>query len=233
MAILNAPQPEHFDAEEFSQFIRDHGMPALWRRSVTCPCLSDSSGQPAVDCPYCFEGILWDAGTQIVVVAPGRSRRDTYDQFGYWMQGFVNLTFPDVTPGHFDRIDATNAEMAITNERQIRGAVDASGRSRERLRFRHAIAVESAVAIVDGTLFRYDVDADLTIGPAGEIRWTDDDHGPPRGAQYTMRYRAHPAWIIWAPGERDEGGNKMPYRAIAQRLDFFGRPVVGGDGASA
>lgn len=146
------------------------------------------------------------------------------------LQGLVYLTFRSgIRPGHLDRVDFLSAEMVITNEILERGATNKQGASLERLRFgSSAIAVERCSAI-EGTpaaLVEYVQGVDFTLGSDGSITWGIGDT-PSDGVQYGLRYRARPSFVIWSPSSRDEATNKMPYRSLAQRLDFFAQRAVG------
>lgn len=228
MAITTLPSAvEHFDAAEFDQFLADHGTPALWRKATACPCRDPRTGHVEIDCPYCDHGlgILWDAGSPITVLAPGRQRRDDYDQTGAWMQGMVMLTFPStLTPGHLDLIELMAAVMVVDNERLVRGAVDRLGRSQERVRLPHPLALERCAAVVGGALVDYKPDTDVFVDWAGTVHWYGAS--PPDQTPYTLRYTARPSYVVWSPQSRDEAGATMPFRAMSQRLDFFDRPVV-------
>lgn len=236
MAITQRTE-QHFDPEEFDSFIAAHGSDAVWRRARTCPCLDASTRQPSVACPFCrdWPGILWDAGTELRILAPNRQRRDEYEQPGLVERGMLFLTFPSragtgpdaisVTPGHLDRIDLSGAaEMVVNDEVHVRGDVDPGGRSTERLRLHPSLAVEFCEAIVGGTLTTFVEGTAFTVATNGAITWIS---GPPNGTQYTLRYRARPSFVVWSPMSRDEGGTKQPYRVLAQRLDFWRRQVVG------
>lgn len=143
------------------------------------------------------------------------------------LAGMVTLTFPSAhTPGHWDRVEFLNAWMVVNNERHHRGAVDPVGRSTERLRIYPALAVEYCDALVGGDIVSYVDGADFSVLGDGTVAWVAG-RGPGNGAQYTLRYRARPTFLVWSPQSRDEGGAKMPYRCQAQRLDFFRRDAVG------
>lgn len=225
MAVLTS-SGEHFAAAEFDGLLADHGTPVLWRKMRGCPCFDPRSGQAELDCPFCENGILWDAGSQVTLLAPGRSRKDSYEDVGLLMQGMVTLTFPSsFTPGHLDRLDFLAAEMVVNQERHQRGAVDRTSASKERLRLT-PVSVESIEAIVANVLTAYTSPAHYAVNGAGTITWVTGQ-GPPNGAQYVVRYRARASYVVWSPQSRDEHAQKMPYRAMAQRLDFFWRPAVG------
>lgn len=216
---------EHFAAAEFDALLAAHGTPALWRKARGCPCHDPRSGQPELDCGLCEQGILWDAGTQLTLLAPGRNRKESYEDVGLLMQGMVTLTFPsDRTPGHLDRVDFLAALIVVNQERHVRGAVDRQGHSRERLQM-VPVLVESIEAIVADALVAYAFFTDFTVSANGTITW-QAGKGPPTDTQYVVRYQARPAYVVWAPQSRDEGGSKMPYRAMAQRLDFFAPKVA-------
>lgn len=229
---------QHFDPGEFDDFIDAHGTTVLWRKARTCPCLDPVTGQPGPACSFCRElpGVLWDDGTPLVLFVPSRQRTDIFDQGGKRIEGVVTVTFPsDVTPGPLDRLDLPVAEIVVNNERLVRGETDGVGRSRERLRLA-PLRIEYVEAIVGadpeadpplvGELVQYIPEIDFVLGLDGSINWVASA-GPPQGATYTVRYVARPAFILWSPMSRDEGGVKQPYRSIAQRLDFFRQPAVG------
>lgn len=216
---LRAPD---FDAE-----ILAHGTPALWRRARMCPCFDPVTGHPAIDCGVCTDGILWDGGQAVRILANNRRREDVYDIAGQRMEGMCMLTFPTgITPGHLDRVELTAAVMTVNNELHVRGELDKAGRSTERLRIAPALSIEFCEAIVAGVVTAYAFFTDFTVDAAGAISW-NPGHGPADGSQYTVRYTTRPTYLIWSPQSRDEGGERMPYRARAQRYDFFRRKAVG------
>ena len=226
---ISVQTAQHFDPEAFDALVERHGTPTLWRRARTCPCLSADTGAPRIVCPFCVDmpGILWDAGTDIKILAAGRSRRDDHEDFGLRLQGFTSFSFPStVTPGHLDRIDLLAGRMVINDERHVRGDLDKAGRSRERLRVYPAYSVEFCEAIIGTDLVQYTVGTDFAVDLAGDILWVDG-RGPAEGGQYTMRYVVRPTFVCWSPISRDEYGNKQPYRVTVQRLDFFTRKAVG------
>lgn len=228
MAITGSAAVDHFDALEFDQLLTDHGTPALWQKARQCPCLDESTGQASITCPFCrdFPGTVWDAGVPLIVLAPGRVRRDEYDAIGGYIAGAVTVTFPHtVTPGHLDRITLTAGVMVVNNERHVRAEVDPLGRSTERVRIMPMLGIEFCDAIIGGQQFLYVEGVDLAVDANGGIVWYTD--GPPVGSAYTMRYQTRPAYVCWSPQSRDENANKLPYRCVAQRLDFWRRPVVG------
>lgn len=142
------------------------------------------------------------------------------------MEGMLFLTFPStVTPGRNDQIVLTASEMVLADERHVRGETRA-GRSTERLRMRPCIGVEFCDAIVDGALTSFTEGREFSISDVGDIVWSDP---PADGTQYTLRYRTRSTYVVLSPFSRDENGTKQPYRAIAQRLDFWRRPPVGED----
>ena len=216
------------DSRNFDEEIVSHGTPALWRKARMCPCIKERTGQPEVGCAFCDElGSIWGDDKEIKVLAPGRKRNDDYGLAGAWMDGMVLFTFPtDVFPGHLDQIELLNAAMVVNNEHHVRGATDRLGRSKERLRLRHAIDIEFCEAIVGDDLVDYKRYRDFNVNDEGDILWNAGG-GPPEQAQYTLRYTAKPIFVIWSPTSRDEHGAKMPYRALAKRLDFFDPKSVG------
>jgi len=220
----------HFDPVEFDDAVASHGTPVVVRRAVTCPCFDQTTGHSQTDCPFCERGfgILWDDGYLAKILAPGRPRRDDYDAIGFSLNGMITLTFPStVTPGHLDLVELMVAEMVVNRELLTRDAVNKLERSTERLRFRQVITVEKIVAIVGGVLEEYHVPADFSIRADASVQWVDAMHGPPPEIQYSVRYRARPSYVVLSPRSRDVGGQKMPYRCEAMRLDFFEKPAVG------
>jgi hypothetical protein len=227
MAITDTTGHTHFDAAQFDAEIEAHGTPALWRKAADCPCVDDRTGQPNPMCPFHVRGVIWDTGSSIKVLAPGRQRREIYDEAGEWMQGFIVLTFPSaITPGHQDRVDFTAAEMVVNNEVLTRGAVDRLDRSLERVRVAPVLEVERCIAIVNDAVVDYISGLDFSVGADGAVTWAAG-RGPAAGTQYSLRVRVRPTYVIWAPQSRDEGGSRQPYRAMAQRMDFFRRLAVG------
>lgn len=225
-----AAAEQHLDPVEFDAAVDAHGTPVIVRGAVTCPCFDATIGHSQTDCPFCERGfgILWDDGYLTKILAPGRPRRDDYDAIGLSINGMITLTFPStVTPGHLDLVELMVAEMVVNRELLTRDAINKVGRSTERLRFRQVIAVEKIVAIVGGALETYALLTDFSIGADASVQWVDAMHGPPPEIQYSVRYRARPSYVILSPRSRDEGGQRMPYRAEAMRLDFFERPAVG------
>lgn len=233
MAIMTAgANHQHFDPVKFDEELIAHGAPALWQQARVCPCIQEQTGQADPICPFCrdYPGIIWDAGTFLRMLAPGRRRSQEYDTAGGWVEGVVTLTFPStVTPAHLDRVGFAVGEMVVNNERHRRGQSDPLGGSLERLRIRPCLSVDFADAIIGadpttdpptaGTLTRYVADVDFTIEDTGNIVWADS--GPPSGIQYTLRYTTRPTFVCWSPESRDEFGAKMPYRVPAKRLDFL------------
>lgn len=226
MSVSTLPA-DHFDALEFDALLASHGTPARWRKARRCPCVDPSSGQPSIVCPFCvvYPGLLWDDGAEIIVLAPGRQRRDVYDQAGMVMEGTITITFPsNVTPAHLDSIELLYAVMLVNNEILERGRVDPLGRSAERVRMPTVLAVESCDAILDGELVQYRSGTDFSVDADGIVSWVG---GPPSGTRYSLRYQARPIYVVWSPQSRDEAATKQPYKALAQRLDFFRQRVVG------
>lgn len=229
-AATMATAETHLDAAEFDAEVASHGTPVVVRRALTCPCFSSITGHAQTDCPYCEHGfgIIWDEGYTAKILAPGRPRRDDYDSVGFSINGMITLTFPStVTPGHLDLVELMVAEMVVNRELLVRGEINKLGRSTERLRFRNVIMVERVVAIVGGALEEYGVPTDLSVLPDASVQWVEGLHGPPGDVQYSVRYRARPSYVVLSPRSRDEGGQKMPYRCEAMRLDFFEKPAVG------
>lgn len=219
----------HFRAPDFDAEITAHGTPARWRRARMCPCFNPATGHPAIDCGVCTEGLLWDDGELVRILAASRRREDVYDAAGQRMEGMCVFTFPTgLTPGHLDRIELTAAVMTVNNELHIRGQVDKATppRSTERLRIAPALEIEFCEAILDGVRTGYTFFEDFTVDAAGAITW-QPGHGPAAGTRYSMRYTTRPTYLVWSPQSRDEGGARMPYRARAQRYDFFNRKAVG------
>jgi len=230
MAVTSL-QHTRFDPARFNEEIAAHGSKMLWRKALPCPCMNPRSGHADPGCPLCDAlAVIWDAGTEITVLAPGRRRDDRYDVAGSWLEGFVQLTFPStLSPGHFDRIDSLVGVMVVNNEFHVRGATNKLGHSTERLRLgAQVIDVEFCGRVNDAGdgLVRYEVPTDFVVGFDGSILW-EPGHGPAADTQYSLRYTARPSWVCWSPRERDEAGQKLPYPVSAQRLDFFRRPGVG------
>jgi hypothetical protein len=225
-------QPErHFDSPQFDAEIEAHGTPALLRPASRCPCYSPTTGQAAIDCPFCDQGLIWGDGREIRILASNRRREDVYDVGGQRLEGMVMFTFPTgINLGHLDRVELLVARMIVNNEIQVRGATDKLGRSKERLRITPSFGVETCQALVgdepNRQLEQYVEGEDFTVDENGTINWAPGE-GPPNDTQYTMRYSARPTFLIWSPQSRDEGGSRMPYRARAQRYDFFERKAVG------
>lgn len=212
MAILETVP--HFDAARFDRLIAHHGTPAVVRPARMCPCY-DETGHPRRLCPHCDGlGIAWGPAMNAMVLLPGRSRRDQYDWMGYQLQGITHMTVQtELTPAHYDLIELTAAEMIVTRERAVwRGAP-------VRLRMPTVLRVE-AVLWLDGITL---VDAAPQAVVDGKITL---DSSVPTGAQITVRYAARPAYVVISPIEREEGGVRMPYRALVQRLDFWSERSV-------
>ncbi len=220
---------DRLDATAFDGEIRAHGAPAIWRRARFCPCAEENTGHPALDCTVCNgEGVNWDAGQALRLLAINRVRDEVYDAAGQRMEGLVWLTFPTgISPGHLDRVELQASVVPVNNERHVRGATrKPGGPSTERLRIYPALSVEYCEAKVDGELAQYAFFTDFVIQPDGTISW-QPNRGPSAGTAYTMRYTVRETFLCWAPVSRDEGGQRMPYRCRAQRYDFFRRKAVG------
>lgn len=223
MAVTTALPHQDFDAAAFDEEIQTHGIAANLRQALTCPCHLDDSRQPKVDCDVCENGIVWGTGIPVDVLIPGRQRKDEYQDLGMWMQGMTYLTMRSTrTPGHLDRVDLLEAEMVVNAELHRVGETKKSGESTERLRLYNWVRMERVILLddagniadqVEGT--HYSVDAN------GVITWLV---APDPGKQYSLRYVARPSYVIWSPQSRDEAGEKMPYKSLVQRLDFFDRP---------
>ena len=203
----------HFDPAEFDEAIRTHGHRAQVRPRRACPCADAVTGQPSVNCPSCDNGSLWGVGAEEWVLIPGRRRGDVYDPIGLYLNGMVIFSFKSTrTPGHLDRIELLDAEMVVNQERHV---VDDG---KERVRVRPVLRVE-AIDAWDGAQAVEVAPASIEVDVTGQITWIDSL--PAAHTPYTLRYVTTPAYVLLSPQSRDEGGSKMPYRAIAQRLDFF------------
>lgn len=230
MAIESSGGPEeHFDPALFDGELEAHGTPARWRKARLCPCLNPTTGAPDPNCRFCagYPGVVWDDAGELRVLAFARRRQDLYDQNGHLLKGVVTLTFPStVVPSHLDQIELTAAVIVVNTEKHVRGQVDPSERSTERLRMPSVLAIEFCEAIVAGDLVRYVEGTDFLRTDSNGLIWAPS--GPPADTLYTVRYTARPTYICWSPESRDENGGRQPYRCMAQRLDFFNQPVIDG-----
>lgn len=221
----------HFDPARFDALIATHGQAVELRRASRCPCWDPRTGQrdPAHGECYPF-GVLYDAPETLTAWGPMRKRGRRYEPAGELDEGDVTFTFPTGTPVPvFSRIVLPGTTLVV-DDLLTKGSADV-------IRYGHVLAVEQGRYRRQVSEDPYEVEAvELAIEDVGtpppdapairvvdrRIEWLDATI--PDGTRYVLRFRTHSEWVVWEPQERSEGGQTMPYRYVAKRLDYLLHP---------
>lgn len=239
----------HFDADEFSDLVVDHGVGAELRRSQVCPCVREETLGARASCPLCA-GLRWihpESGREPVTVLLGSQQLQRAAlQGGTLLTGTVQVTFPvGIVPGEGDLL-LPDGEVHVVHETlwraaqpvaaaRMRSRVTASdqvpqqpSQRRERLLYPDVTEIEAVWFWDDeGSQPLQAFENADWLHQGGRIVWLGD-RGPAAGQAYTVRYHAPAAYLLF-PGEpvyRQEAGTTMPYKAIANRLDRWGTPSL-------
>lgn len=133
--LAGSPVRTDWRQEEFTQAIRDHGLPLLWEKASNCPCVnSEQSQQPLVNCPVCY-GTGWEYwGGQVVrgIIDGLDMDQQTQIAFGTWSHGSARITVESAhRPNFRDRYVSLTSVLPFTEKRWRK----ARGTELERLRY--------------------------------------------------------------------------------------------------
>lgn len=235
MAIKGALAHETLNPEDFDEELQAHGIDITLRRGIKCPCAPEESGAPDPACNICDGwGYTWDSGVPVRAFGPNRRINRIYEEAGSIDLADAYFTFITGTfVSHYDRI-LLPIENIIYSEIFTKGKVNAlTGATKEKSRFTKIELVERAVwsernpatghpyqyvlhELADGTDFRID--------DGNTVVWLGTANQPPSGVRYSIRYRTHSEYLLWAPRGRAEGSVNFPYQYLAKRLDFIRAP---------
>ena len=239
----------HINPTELDELIEMHGIGATIRRAVVCPCKRPESGRARIGCPHC-RGLGYaypdDLTFDIIAFVLSRGPRREIIHAGEIVTGQAWCSFPsgyipaagdqilpvgefhvvqEVIHRAFQPVDggAVYNRAPMPEERPPRPRAPTA----DRLLYDTIEAVER-VAWIESEGSR----SHLIVGGASdfiiegnEIRWRAG-RGPRPGAGVSVRYKAPAAYMLHAgePIFRAEGGQALPYRAQAIRLDRWGVP---------
>jgi len=235
----------HFNPEEYTSLILNHGSGAEYRRSVTCPCARIETRQAAMGCKFCRGlGLLYpeDLRGPTIVLDSSRSATNKWAAAGVLPSGTIQVSFPiGVIPAIGDML-LPDEEVHVVEEtlwrddRAVDGNVVRLDRARmvpgrddpvpqraavERLLYPDTTEIERVTYIDEARDAMVAArPADYRVAADGTFTWAAG-RGPEPGKAYTVRYRAPAAYIVHssAPVFRQEASTGMPYKATLGRLD--------------
>jgi hypothetical protein len=207
---------------KIANHIEASGNLVTWYKAIFCPCRDAQTLHPKFDCELCDgRGIYYVDPQETRVIIQSRMVRREQKSIGVVEMGTCSITWPlGAIPGAWDKIVEHKEIAVITNEILTRGATNRLGNSLEKCRYKSVIKVEMAM---DAEGVRYAEGINFKLVNDRFIAWTGP--APVDGMQYALRYQAHPEYIIMnsEPVFRMEGDDLLPYRSIAQRLEFVDR----------
>lgn len=178
-----------FEPDLFETFLDNKGYDLVHYRSLLCPCLDSSTGQPSPNCTLCENGYQYWGAETIKGVISGVSKEKQYSESGGLYLGTINLTVkPTVSLFYHDRIVHVDSLIPYS-QIVVRGE---SGSS-DRLRYT-PVTMERVTAIVSGAAVTYTETTDYTVS-GRNLTWVTG-RGPTVGASFSATYQHHPVWLV-------------------------------------
>ena len=202
----------------FNAMLNRMGQRIAWRRAHDCPCRDPHSGAADMHCPICnAKGVFWETAKEGRAAIAGQKVQHNWAKLGEYESGDQVLSLPADSVlyglGQFDRLamlqSSTPFSVVLTHD------------GSERLRF----SVHEVIRV-----FWLDVDKNIVdgripaVGADGSPSWTAGV--PPDGQQYTVTGRQHPEYFVFTELPQDRahyGGQPLPRRVVARRMDLFSR----------
>lgn len=240
--------------EQLDDLIETHGIGAILRRSILCPCVRSDTKSPRSGCTIC-RGIGFayppDLEEPVIVFVLSRNARQRALTAGRHYDGTAEVTFPSgIIPARGDML-LPDGEVHTVNEVLHRQNLEIDVRAMrrqvtdpdaqvpmipvpsERLLYPDVASIEYVTwydrSRPEGEQLVTAVEGDDYTVDGPRITWLEG-HGPGVAGGYSVRYRAPAAYLIAdaAPVHRSESTKPIPHKATVSRLDRWGEPDVRG-----
>ena len=201
----------HLDVQKQVAMIEGHGTAVYVMPKLQCPCLLEE-GQPDPLCPICQgTGRMYVQANAFAttMLLTHESAEHSLQEVGFWTSGMVRASIlPGIELGYEDYVRQVDLRATFNNEVLTKDLDDT-------LLFRYGIQIDT---IADReTLYQAGLDYVLT-SPNG-ITWVAGGRAPAMHAQYAVRYRAYPEYLVAAetPRLRIEG-RRAQSRVVTLKL---------------
>lgn len=209
----------HFHLDRHTAFIRGHGEQVLVMPCLQCPCLlPDRQFDP--NCPVCHGvGRYYPPGTAYsttMLLVRDQSER-AMESPGSWIPGTIQATLlPGVVLADRDKVRRLAVKTTFTDEILLRG-------DDETLRF--SVGVELHIVADRTRVYRAGID--YVLMPPNSISWLPGGQAPPFMSQYSVRYQAHPDYLVSPDHPRERAEHAVPFSQVVllHRLDMLGEEV--------
>jgi hypothetical protein len=217
----NFPNGLRLETEDLDAVLSRYGVSTLIRRATSCPCLSPETRRPDPTCSKC-RGWGWQYPQSLELTLPvqwaGNDQRREQKEGGTVEPGDFVVTWPSTQPLGQGDLFVNPMEEAVTDETLMRGHIDPTSSSMERLRFRLPTNIED----LRDELRTYSQGVDFELGPDGRtVIWLDDGRSPLNGSMYAVRYRYRAEYAVAPklPMVRHDGNQRLPFKASVVRYD--------------
>lgn len=230
-----------FRSEEFIRAIAQHGKYVVWRKAVVCPCITERTNQPNINCTLCDgSGFYYvdPIAIQALMLQFDKNTR-IFEKFGMWLDGSTSVTVrPEYRLCYRDSLEMRDSVMCFNevlqkgNRRGIRAALAANVDS---ARYR-IVSVTRLLAYNQTTNRAIELEENIhfKLTNNGWIQWTDAGNAlVPNGATVSIRYNFHPVWIVvsFPHATRDDTSGRKTKKGVdkvvslpiqgAAKLDFL------------
>ena len=204
--LRQADSLTHLSFSDLKNFVRAHGVSALIKRAIVCPCVKEDTGQPSINCGVCRgTGFAYlennpensnCTGKRIIMGA--RSQQKNWNRKGgYTKTGQTTAVICDYLPSVGDLVQPKVDIEIINDEFHKRGHLYNNGKTSEFLFHERIKKVEGIYCVnADKTqLVSYIKDIDFRMNER-LIEWIQGGNSPNLGERYTVRYQAIPEYIV-------------------------------------
>src|SRR5215467_5732732 len=207
----------HFSLEAHAAAIQSHGTQVAIFPCLTCPCLTDERHFDP-NCQSCHgTGRFYPPGQgkDAMLRVQRESSGLTMQEPGGWLPGVIYATLlPEVRLSKNDLIRFVTIKDVFADEILTRGLDDS---------VRFAAGVELDLVADRQTVYR--TKSDYVLEPPNTIVWVEGGHAPPFMSQYSVRYQAHPDYLMLddTPRNRSEDNRQQVGEVKLLRLNIVMR----------
>jgi hypothetical protein len=215
MAAVGRLGTTHFTLDKHRAFILGHGEQVVVFPVLQCPCLTPERQFDPL-CAVCHGvGRYYPPGSAYstsMLLTRDQSERTVLEP-GSWIPGTIQATLlPGIVLADRDKVRRLALKTTFTDEVLLRG-------DDETLRFSAGVEIH----LVADRSTTYVPGADYTLTPPNTITWLAGGQSPAFMAQYSVRYAAHPDYLVSPdhPRERAEMGVQLSQVVLLHRLDML------------
>lgn len=193
----------NMDPNRFENVIKQHGKHVTWRKALSCPCITDASGQPEVNCPACdSSGWLYvdPIHIQAHMLSFDKSVR-SFEKIGMWLEGSTSVTtLPQHRLGYRDSLELRDLLMSHAEtfkKGNRRGFRSFLAQGTDCARYRVVDVEHMQVLTTERVPVSLELGVHYELTPEGWIRWLSKGNAlVPDDKLVSIRYCFRPVYVV-------------------------------------